>query len=175
MAMRKSAIKSAGVAMFAVAALFVALRVRADALIAELRESERRHIRQYQSSLSYVEVLKKESVAGTHDSADAKSNEIELSAAIQSVRFHQRQARRLFARRGSGGLAIQSSELTGDPRQPRGSDSWRGWRESNSIHGFPAAAYTFAGDDPRVPDPSDPFHKCCVNRTPEPNLSQEAH
>jgi hypothetical protein len=92
MAMRRLAIKSAGVAMFAVAALFVALRVRADALIAELRENERRHVRQYQSSLSYVEVLKKESVAGTHDSVDAESSEIELGAAIQSVRFHQRQA-----------------------------------------------------------------------------------
>jgi hypothetical protein len=92
MTIPKLTIKRAGVATFVLCAFLFVLRMRADVLMAELKINERRHVAEYQRSLSYVESLKKDSVATTDDEDDREANEIELNAAIQSARFHKRQA-----------------------------------------------------------------------------------
>jgi hypothetical protein len=88
----KPIIKVAIAATLAIAILMSALCLRVVTLLGELRVNERRHIKEVQRSRSYAELLKSQMLVGTHDPDEMESNEIELNAAIQSVRFHQRHA-----------------------------------------------------------------------------------
>jgi hypothetical protein len=85
-------IRLAGLAFSFMVAAILALHLRNAAMMAELKAGERKHIADWNWAITYAEHLKKDVLPKAREKDEIEDIETDLAAAVQSAKFHQRQA-----------------------------------------------------------------------------------